>query len=595
MAKKDPIKSIREKKKTVSEIDYETVKGKKTKKNITLDLDKDMETLPNGETVVKSTTRRKVSPPNNKANEPVQQPAQIQQNPPVQQPKKKGGRPKKYNTVEEAKEAKKKQTLASNKKRYAEKKAEKVEGGKIDFKKTFNKIGKTIKRGIRKTITKPIENVISDVKDYTNVVAYGRKDYPPKVRDILRKVGNKYVKSISIKRTPVNSLLTGALSLFSLGKFGKRMARSFDELFHLFIEMTLEDDGKVLLEKNEVINMEMNPKTRPKTETKIVIQPIPHKTIDEMLEQTKISMGEDKFFGYSASNNNCQDFIVAFFKSNYIGDESDITFIKQDTQQLFNKLPYLKKFSNVITDLGAKVNEITTGAGIEEINNYSDVLNHLITHITDPKEPIDPRDYKQSFEMINAIKKEKQHLKGKGLKDNKYKVQSVVFDSDKFTIPMAKKWLKENSYIAPKVDREANTIRFRQIEPTTVEKEGFTKYRTKELGNSGIKLILAYKNKISNNDIEMSGGKIIIHHYHHYPKSDSETSTDSGDENEVEGGRIQNKIALYDRQKLTGDKPSVKPIVKEAEGGNLKGKKKFVKGSKEAKEHMARIRAMKKK
>lgn len=46
------------------------------------------------------------------------------------------------------------------------------------------------------------------------------------------------------------------------------------------------------------------------------------------------------------------------------------------------------------------------------IKTYSNVLKHLIEHITDAKEPIDKRDFKQAKEIIDAIKNSK--IKGKG-------------------------------------------------------------------------------------------------------------------------------------------------------------------------------------
>jgi len=39
------------------------------------------------------------------------------------------------------------------------------------------------------------------------------------------------------------------------------------------------------------------------------------------------------------------------------------------------------------------------------IKTYGSVLTHLLTHVKDPKEPIDKRDYKQSIKLINKIKK----------------------------------------------------------------------------------------------------------------------------------------------------------------------------------------------
>ena len=73
-----------------------------------------------------------------------------------------------------------------------------------------------------------------------------------------------------------------------------------------------------------------------------------------MIEKTKKLMGS-KFLTYSANNNNCQDFIVSIMRANKIGSMDDIKFVKQDTKFLFKNLPYLRKFSNTVTTIGARV------------------------------------------------------------------------------------------------------------------------------------------------------------------------------------------------------------------------------------------------
>lgn len=643
---KDYMKSIREMKTTNTNIKYETAKGKKSQKNITINLEKDTERLPNGDQIIKSTIKKKMNKPEVEA-EAEGEPEQPEQS------KKKGGRPKKYASAEEAKKAKRLQTLASNKKKYQEKKAKKneeVEGGRIGFTNLF-------KRKQSQIPEQPKPSVYQRLKNYSSAIIYGRKDFPPRVRKILDKVGNKQIKHITIKRTPISSVFSGSVALFTTTNTGEKKLKNYDELFHLFIEMTTDDNVRVLLEKNEVINMELNPKIRPNTESEEVVGQMPNKTIREMLKSTEERMGIDNFFGYSASDNNCQDFIMAFFKANNIGDESDYTFIKQDTEYIFKNSPYLKSLSKFFTDIAGRVDVIRTGAGIDDIKNYSDVLNHLVEHITDPKEPIDPRDFKQAVEMINAIKRQKENIKGKGLKEKNYVVQSVIFEKDKFNIPTAKKWLKTNGYKSPKVDREENTLRFRQIEPSVVEKEGFKEYRIKELGNSGIKLVLAYKkNIISTDNIGMSGGKLEVHHYHHiiHPKSDEE---ESDTEMEGEGiGRAFKKLGKTVKKGFTKDiikpvskiidktgdyvgskkgglatdlinygipattgavlgalgsatgnpalgalgnatgnklaKELIVPEIHKASGAGVKNKR-MVKGSKEAREHMAKLRSMK--
>lgn len=187
----------------------------------------------------------------------------------------------------------------------------------------------------------------------------GLKKYSNKAKRVLDNDASTLIKQISIKRSPVSGLLTGALDLFSGGKFGKRMMKNFDELFHLFVEINLENGKRVIVEKNERINIEYAKRERPKTETK-QIQNIPSNlSLKSMLDKTKASMGETKFFEYNAVNNNCQDFIMAFLQSSNVGNQSDYSFVKQDTKSLFKKLPYLKNISKGVTDLGAAVGDTT--------------------------------------------------------------------------------------------------------------------------------------------------------------------------------------------------------------------------------------------
>ena len=91
-------------------------------------------------------------------------------------------------------------------------------------------------------------------------------------------------------------------------------------------------------------------------------------------------------------------------------------------------------------------------------------------------------------------------MRGQGLKSFKsgsfgsnYVVQSVLFKKDKYSLPEAKKWLKDNKYKSPKVDETDNMLRFRQLSPSVVDAKGYTEYHNKPLGLSGIELIIAYR------------------------------------------------------------------------------------------------------
>ena len=76
-------------------------------------------------------------------------------------------------------------------------------------------------------------------------------------------------------------------------------------------------------------------------------------------------------------------------------------------------------------------------------------------------------------------------------------VQSVIFDSKKWSIIDAANWLLNNDYQVIKIDQPDQFIRFRQVNPKDLKKHGYTNYRTKKLGKSGIELILAFRTTIN--------------------------------------------------------------------------------------------------
>ena len=231
--------------------------------------------------------------------------------------------------------------------------------------KTKEVVGKT-KEAVENTFNSAVgttKQAVKSVKQYANVVVKGRNDYPPKVRKILSELGSRMVSSAVVMRTPVPSVLTGALNAVSFGAFSRNFKNApYDTLFHLSLVLDLQGGTRLLIEKNEVINMDKNPSTPPQTDVQAVPNVPTNVSVNEILQKAQDRMG-GKYFGYSARDNNCQDYIMAILQANNMGDDATFQFVKQDTKQLFEGLTTLRKISNTVTDLGAKVNEITTGAG----------------------------------------------------------------------------------------------------------------------------------------------------------------------------------------------------------------------------------------
>jgi hypothetical protein len=194
---------------------------------------------------------------------------------------------------------------------------------------------------------------------YVNAIIYGRNDYPPKVRDILANYGDKKIKAMEVRREPLPLVLNTALNVVTLGKIARN--NPYDKLFHLSLVIQLEDNNSILIEKNEVISMEVNPLNRENTEAKEVAL-YKQLIFKDMMTRTQERMG-DRFFIYSARNENCQDFIWNILVANNLDTNELYEFIKQDAIKIYGDMIRFRKFSNTLTDIAGRLNVVTQGYG----------------------------------------------------------------------------------------------------------------------------------------------------------------------------------------------------------------------------------------
>lgn len=342
----------------------------------------------------------------------------------IEEPVKRRGRPKKYSTAEEARKAKIANTIASAKKRKGKgireiqklskrtdlsslqnrlspADVELLSGNRPHTFKTLTELQQLLQaqhdlgnydnlkepnqslideltlrgeglfsavKNIVKKAKKAVVSVVDKVKDTASAVIYGRSDYPPKVRNIISRYGDKNITGIMLGRTPLGTPLLTALQVASGNTFSQKLENTpYDTLFHLFMCIELNSKDKITFEKNEVINAENTCKLPKETETKnITSSDIPQGlTLNEALDKTKERMG-GKYFTYSAKDNNCQDFIVAFLTANNIGTETDKSWVKQETKVLFEGNDRLRKIANTLTDIGARVDVLRQGAGVKK-------------------------------------------------------------------------------------------------------------------------------------------------------------------------------------------------------------------------------------
>lgn len=196
----------------------------------------------------------------------------------------------------------------------------------------------------------PINYIADKYSQAKNFLINGSRSFSTKVQTILAKVGNDRIYSITIFRSPINSMIKNILQIASFQNI------EYDQLFHLGIIF----NNQVLIEKNSIVNMEINPKMTRNTEI-LNMQFNQSITINQFINNGLEYMGSDKFFSYSSYDNNCQYFALNMLYANGINDESLVTFIKQDTEEIFRNNPYLRRFANTITDTDGRLKYIQGG------------------------------------------------------------------------------------------------------------------------------------------------------------------------------------------------------------------------------------------
>jgi hypothetical protein len=243
------------------------------------------------------------------------------------------------------------------------------EGFLDDVKGAFRNVGNKIKS----TAT----HAFHTAKDIATKVYTGDTGMPPNVKKILERYGNEIIRDIDIVRNPVGKALTGALSVASGGEFGRNLENApYDKLFHLKIVIILQSGTRVSLEKVERVSMTINPK--PVKDEESTPTPLNGKTLtlNELYENARERMG-DRFYPYSARDNNCQNFILNVLQASGVGNTQDYDFVKQNTKELFGENSFLRKASNTITDIGARFNVLQQGGAISD--EYLDTAIALMT------------------------------------------------------------------------------------------------------------------------------------------------------------------------------------------------------------------------
>lgn len=194
----------------------------------------------------------------------------------------------------------------------------------------------------------------------------GRLRGQPALRQKLEKFGNKKIIKMEVGRDPVNKFLTYVLNKISFGQLQKSLkSHSYDDLYHLYIQVMLEDGSTWKLEKVSTIRLEQGARRLEEGGQRIWIGNIPEKnlTLNKLLEGAEKIQG-DSLFQYNAYSNNCQKFVSDVLRAQGLLSPELDKFINQDVRSVLATSPFWSKILvDILPQIGHHLDVLRTGEG----------------------------------------------------------------------------------------------------------------------------------------------------------------------------------------------------------------------------------------
>jgi len=215
-------------------------------------------------------------------------------------------------------------------------------------------VGTTIAEGATK-----FGNVATNIKE---TIFFPEKKLPSSIQPIFEKYKNYKIISFQIRREPILAFVDKFINFISFGKFNEAKRNlGYDKMFHLSLILQLENGPKLLIEKNERINMTLNWKDGNQVQyfpASGSLQMPGNPTLGEFYDRTLKAVGDHQFFTYNAFAQNCQAFISDLLRSNNALSNDAQNFVMQDAQTVIKQLPfYVSKVAQFTTDTAGRVRQ----------------------------------------------------------------------------------------------------------------------------------------------------------------------------------------------------------------------------------------------
>ena len=167
-----------------------------------------------------------------------------------------------------------------------------------------------------------------------------RNDYPPRVRDLINKYKDYKIINVLGAKQPIESSVQWLANTISSGKYEQAKSKlGYDNFFHVYLILRLEDGTKLKVEKNEVINIEVISSLQKNTGSYNIGDA--NIRLGDFLRKGEQLMGPDKYFDYDGFTNNCQIYLLSLLKANGLINKDIGDFFGQDAQAVAQELGVL--------------------------------------------------------------------------------------------------------------------------------------------------------------------------------------------------------------------------------------------------------------
>jgi hypothetical protein len=276
---------------------------------------------------------------------------------------------------------------------------------------------------------------------------------PKKSRKMLEKYGDIPIVKIEVKRTPVQRIVIALLNVITGGNFSKAQALAgHDRLFHLRMVATLQNGIKMIVEKNQTVNVDVfnTSDDTEDTNTYPVISYRPKSlTLKTMLDKTIKTAGEPRFYNYDAFNQkpntggNCQLFIMDILHANNIINQGLKSFVLQHITKLIKELPaYTSWVSKLTTRMAAYLEKFFQSIRYKKGGKVKPIIKRRT------------RDYRLDGGKVEVNQPNGHEIQNRDTISALLVVGELVINRE--NVPLVEKFLRSQGIYLPNMERPKN-------------------------------------------------------------------------------------------------------------------------------------------